>query len=350
MKFEGRQVSKMFLAAGEYEVRYTVTDSDGRAATALRPLRVFAVDNLENREQDFLVYSFCELLNSMPLDQLRREEALIGARLLREQGFYGGAAKILTALVERHWAEKKEVDSESAIRVAELLADALSKPQEAADFCRRQLERIKNQPAAAAALNLWLGRVLAGPLGQPDAALAALTKALADCGSTDKALRREILIALGDARLNLGEIDPAREALQEAQTLPPPEKTKAFDISSAALTVEAYLREDRLDEAEEEINKWLEIYPLERLSGYATILQSRLLAKREQLEPAARALEIFLKSDPKGTFEQVAMEQLADLYVKLARPDDARKMYESVLAGFQDPRLQDRVKRKLDRL
>lgn len=350
-QYLGGMLNKIFFAAGDYRVTLTVKDQAGHTARAARAFRVHAIDSLKVPDDVMTRPYFVDAALRMPPGKLTESSALGLARLLEDAGRTAEAAAAYQDLIERQWQGDKKVDPAAAEALVRMDVEQLRQPAAAEAMLRTQLGRAGAAGPVRARLLFQLGLLQLGPLGQPGPAAATLRAARlqTDSGAAPE-LRRDVLLALGDACRASAAEGEALAAYQAAEALTDKGGRKTYDRSSFALATEAYLRTGQLDEAAAELKKWTDLYPTERIAGYACILEARLMVKRRDLAGAAVYLERFLKCKPLGVFNQMALEDLGDLYGGLGRLAEARDTYQNMLGQFQDEAVQARIKKKMSEL
>jgi tetratricopeptide (TPR) repeat protein len=351
----GPAVEKMFFQRGDPAVTLAVRDAQGNSAEIKRPVRVLASDKLERVTEESIQTRFVQFLRNHPLpDTADRQSLMAAAYLCDTAGKPDEAIPLYRRLVDRSVAGGKgQIDAEAMTQLLGLaMNDALAKPEETADYASRLVAALPGNSLDKAALTIAVARLQLRRLARPGDALTTFQTAL-QC-LPQNALRqtreREALIGTGDAQRAMGHAPEAEEAYRKAQALPPPAKAQDYDVSSFALTAEATIRDKEFDEAQNVLDRWQEMYPVERLTGYASVLQSRIYAGRG-LRPAAIAeLETFLGCSPQGVFAQTALEDVGGLYEQGGDKDKARAAYDRILAGFQDPLVRQRVQARLQAL
>ena len=348
----GGKITKTFFRTGDARVTLSVRDDRGRTARTSRPFRVHAIDKPERTSERTVANRFVnEIRDDMP-QGLDRDGLVAAADLFRYSGHFGDAAALYRRAIDEAWNRTGRVEADVVVRLLELaLQDGFPRGPETENYARRQLPRL---PAGRAKARVYiaLGRLLMADSSRTEDALASLESALLHVpkNSRQRDLEREILIALGDAHRLRGQPAEAREAYARAQALSPPAKTQAFDVSSFALTAEAYIRGGEFEEAETVLERWRNLYPLERLTGYASVLQARVLAGQNKRHAAIAELEIFLAGGGNGVFVRTALEELGDFYQEEGNSARAVELYQHVLDAFQDEEVRQRVSMKLARL
>ncbi len=349
---EARQFSRVFFSSGDHEITLSVEDGRGRTATTTRPLRVRAVDRASSTDLEFIAESFADLVRSMPIDELNDDDMFVAADFLYRKGEYKAAVGPYRRWIERQWSQGLRPTGEAMLAVAEMLADHLDQPEPALRFCREQMKRLPENHPIRAMIGLKLGRLQFERFDQPDQALVTLDEARDALLAADQRedVLREIWIARGDACRALGRCDQAREAYHAAGSISTGKQARVYDMVSYGLMVESYLKQDLLEKAEPLMEEWIERFPQERLTGYASLLEARLRLARHDRDAAIIELETVLRCDPPAVYARQALEMLGGLYDDTFQPEKAIAAYQAIIDNYDDPEDRKRIKRKIEAL
>ncbi|MCX7017313.1 MAG: PKD domain-containing protein [Candidatus Sumerlaeota bacterium] len=349
---EGEQLPRMFFHKGDFSVKLTVADDKGRQASIERPFRVFAIDRGEPSDERMVGQAFANMIESVNLQQLAREDAVRAGRLLIAQDRSMSAAKLYETLLGA--PGEPAADTDLTIAYLDLMCGSLGQSERGVDVARRVLGRLDKDPVLAARLASRIGRAELDDLNRVDDALTDFKAAdlrLQGVKKPDPQMRRNTLIGLGDAQRALGQAEEARAAYEQAEAIHlPGQKKSPFDISSDALTVESHLLQREYDEAQRILDQWELEHPTERLEGYSSILRARLALARGDRAGAVLQLERFLSCKPVGVFAKQAMLLLAQCYEVSGEADKARALYLQLLEQFQDEDIQAQARQGMDRL
>jgi len=350
--YTGSPVEKLFLHKGQGRVTLTVKDAAGRQAQTTRPLELFAIDKMERSDLYDLTFVFLKALNEMPLDQLKTNDILAAAYLLRDQRRLNEASKLYRDFLERRLAKEKKLDVEILRHIVEIATEGHGTVEETESFLMKLLGRLDRQAPERAEVYFLLGRLQLDQMRAPDRALTSLQSArLALPATGDRTAERNIWIAIGDAHRARARVPEAREAYLQAEAIPlAQERRFDYDVSSYALTAEAHIRQGHLDEADAILGAWERKFPTERLVGYSSILKARVLAARDRRQQAAQEIETFLATKPQGVFLQNALLELGDIYAKMGRNRQAVEAYERLLREFEAQETREEVEKKLRQL
>jgi tetratricopeptide (TPR) repeat protein len=222
------------------------------------------------------------------------------------QTFWQGAAKVLGP---DQWKAECEVEA-ADILLNDLLRPADAKPLLEAATGRRgaidtatvasHLERVRGD---------WSARQ-----GDRAAALAAYAKATT---------------ALGDQR-NVAAQEAWRGALSRS--------------------TEAYLRDKDLDRARDELRRWQDEFPADKVQGYLPLLQARLLAARGKMAGAVAMAGDLLTVNPESPYADRILFLAADCEERRGRPDAARARLQSLLSDYPGSPLVTEAKTRIARI
>jgi tetratricopeptide (TPR) repeat protein len=350
-KARGAEVEKMFCRADDYQVKLTVNDDRNRASTVERPFRVHAVDNLEAGNDQFGRQTFAGVALSMKLDELDAPDAAAAAELLIDQQFHDEAAALYESILSRGDLDAGDLKLSEAY--LGLLLGPMEQPERGIKLTRRALSRVSKNVPLAVGLLLRIGRIEMDELARPQDALVDFKAAqlrLDGAKSDDAMLRRNVLIALGDGHRAQGHADEAYEAYAAAEAIVLPNvDVKPFDVSSYALTVESHLLRRQYDEARKILDQWENEHPTERLTGYSSLLRSRLEFRQGNLKKAIGEIEAYLSCDPVGLFAKQALLHLGDLCLRAEKGARAKEVFQQVLDQFQDEEATKAARRGLQR-
>jgi tetratricopeptide (TPR) repeat protein len=271
--------------------------------------------------------------------------------LLEGEEEYESAAKLYREALLYHQRKNQNIIAPIIIRYLQLAAHAqFENSQTVYNDIIQILQRIPEEEPKRHVIYLALSQLELNKLDKPDAALASARSALQHIGQAPWSIRAQIWTALGDAHKFKGNAEEAKQAYEKAEAFFERRRRPPFEISSFALTAEAFLERNELEEARKIIEEWQNNYPAERLTGNLTILKARLLIKEKRPQDAVRELKAYLGCDAYGVFAQQALELLADIYAREKQDALARASYQRLLTEFQDDDLKKRVEAKIERL
>jgi len=353
-KTVGPKISKMFFRGGDFVVKLTIRDDQGREASVERPFRVHAIDRAGERDEGFVAQAFANFAEAMNLDQLSGPDAASAGRLLVDQKRAVKAGQLYETLLLREPGPSGGPDLTLVRGYLDLMAESLEQPERAVEVGRRILARMDKNPAPGAQTLMRLARIELDQLRRPEEALTDFKAAdlrLKEAKGADSSVRRDLLIGMGDAFRALGRREEAYAAYAEAEAIPAPNaRNNPFDISSYALTVESWLLRREYDEARAILDQWEREHPTERLVGYSSILRARLEMGQGNYQKAVGELQTCLACKPVGAFAKQAMLLLAQVYQVGGEADKAREVYAKALEQFQDEDVQQVARRGMEQL
>ena len=349
--YTGDPVDKLFMHKGTFRVTLTVT-AGGRKYSTTRPVKVFPIDKMERADIYDLTFQFLKAIKTTPLNQLQTSDLLAAAHLLRDQRHLAEAVQVYRDYLEQKFRAEGKLDIAILREVLAVSADGYGKFQQLEKYVSGLLAHLKQNAPERADVYYLLGRLQLDDLNAPERALTSFQSARLALGqSSDTALQRQVWIALGDAHRKMGKTDEARKAYVKAQEIPLPNETPHdYDVSSYALTAEAYIRKGHLDEARDIIDEWERKFPTEKLVGYSSILKARVMARSKKRRQATDEIEAFLATKPQGVFLQNALLELGDIYAQMGRTRQARETYERLLKEFETQENREAVQEKLRKL
>lgn len=251
-------------------------------------------------------------------DAIRRDKALLLAAVFEKEGRYDEALRMLSAAEGRVTAGALKAGL--ALRAGEI-----------------RMTRQRDLKGAAADFT----RVLTAYATARDDAVRWATIRLADVhrkqGDRDRAT------ALYE---KAAAIDPLGRPFD--QSLVRPGAPKAVRVSAYARTVEAYIRERQLDDAEMLLNSWEWDYPEEKLKGHSALLRARLWAARHDHRRAAEEAEDLAAFDERNPYVPEALLLAGQSYEKLADTKRAVATYRRLVSEYPEsplvPQAQERLK------
>jgi tetratricopeptide (TPR) repeat protein len=141
--------------------------------------------------------------------------------------------------------------------------------------------------------------------GDLDAAYNEYDKVVSRFRGLDDNIVRITKIRLGDIHRERGERAEAERRYREAEELKLSRiKPQAEEARRGALAhvAETYLRQRNLEECESALNIWEWEYPLEKLSGYSTLVRARLELARKKPAEVIKQVETLLKVNPESAY------------------------------------------------
>lgn len=358
------------------EVEWTWDFGDGQTATGAEPRHVYLTEGmytvtlrgklgaktlertnriwvsrpwrLQARDETEPAKRYAELVAEYDFAKLPDAALAEAVLLLDSVGNDAGVIRAGAALVAR-----ERIDGESARAAMDRLAEALreaGRPEEAVAVLERAAGRVAN-PAVAAELLVWAGRVMLDDLREPDGAERRFRRALEEYAHVTTAPPiRQARIGLGDVHLARGERDKAAAAYEEAGRGRLGGRSPLVARGSFARQIEAWIREGEFAAAEEKLEQWADTLPADRLGGYLTLMRVRLLTARKRHADAAYHAVKLVNANPGSTHAPELLKLAAEARHELGeseRVDEilrriVREYPESPLAGKAAKLLADR--------
>lgn len=203
----------------------------------------------------------------------------------------------------------------------------------------------------AGEVRLWYKRDTAG-------AGAVFEQVLSQYGTIrDDAVRRAT-IRLADVRRKQGDREKAVALYEQAAAIKPidqpfqqslvrPGAPKAIRVSSYARTVEAFIFEKNLADAELLLDSWEWDYPKEKLKGHSALLRARLWAARGDHRQAADEAEDLAAFDERNPYVPEAVFLAAQSYEALKDAARAAAAYRRILNDYPESPLVPEAKKRL---
>ncbi len=346
---EGVEITRPFFSKKTYSVKLTTEDHSGRLSTVKWPLKVFAFEKSENSHEGAVVRYFLNRVKTFPVYNCDATAVDNVGVFLESEKQLAQAESLYREAIRHHRKSGQEVPVILLIRLATLATDLeYKKPESTYTFIVENAQFIKPDHPQRTEFYTALSRLENFRLHKPDLALSSARTALRTMQKSPWLLQRDTWIAVGDANKFQGNANEARDAYTKAMERARGQGLPAFQVSSYALTVESYLQRNELNAAAQILESWQLDFPLERMTGSASILQAKLYAARGQSDAAIYELEGFLSCQSYGVFAQQAWELMGDILSKEKKYSEARKAYQELLSNFQDEALQKRVNQKLN--
>jgi TolA-binding protein len=112
-------------------------------------------------------------------------------------------------------------------------------------------------------------------------------------------------------------------------------------------SAEAFLRDKELDRALEELRRWQDEFPGDKLEGYLPLLQARYWVARGKLLNAIAVAGDLTAASPDSPYADRLVYLAAECEEKLGHPDRARAGYQALLTDYPGSPLVPSAKQKL---
>ncbi len=207
-------------------------------------------------------------------------------------------------------------------------------------------------PFARAAMYTGAGRVLLDYLDNDPKAEQMFAAALkfADRGN-DPAIRAA-WVGAGDVHRRRGDGAKALAAYEKAASMgrEMPANQQAVRVGSLSRSIEYYIREKNLEEAETMLREWDLEFPTHKLNGYSTLLWVRFYQAGGQHERAVREAGDLVAAAPRSNYAPQLLLLAADSRVALDQPAKARALLDHLLSVYPTSPLTADAKKKLSDL
>jgi tetratricopeptide (TPR) repeat protein len=237
--------------------------------------------------------------------------------------------------------------------VGGLLRDAGDDPEAAFTFWQGCVKVLRPE-AWKAECELEAADLAMGALGRAEPARPLLDSAavrLAQGG--EPALVGRLNRVWGDWYSRKGDRSSARAAYARAAAALPSRKSAVEqDAWRGALSrsTEEFLRTGAFDRARDELRRWQEEFPVDKLEGYLTFLQARYWAARSRWPQAIALAGDLLAVNPDSPYADRLAFLAAGCEEKLNHPDRARAAYQSMIADYPGSPLVGEARKKLSAL
>ncbi|MFO0908019.1 MAG: PKD domain-containing protein [Isosphaeraceae bacterium] len=271
-------------------------------------------------------------------------------RVFDHAGMPDRAAKAGRAgLAGRKNVEEKDA-LEAARKIGELLRDRLADPAAAASFWAEAAQAFKpplwKAEAEVEAADLTLNELL--DLAKARTLLDAATARPGVMTSPE--LASTLHRVWGDWHARKGDRAAAQSEYEKAMLSRSDSRTTAEQDAwrgAFSRSAEAYLRDNQLDQARDELRRWERTFPADKLQGYLSLLQARLLAARgRHAQAIARATDLVAAS-PDSPYADRALFLAADSAERSGNHLRARALLEGVVNDYPGSPLVAEAKKRL---
>ncbi|HAU38549.1 MAG TPA: hypothetical protein DCX07_12640, partial [Phycisphaerales bacterium] len=112
--------------------------------------------------------------------------------------------------------------------------------------------------------------------------------------------------------------------------------------------VEAYLRDRKLRDAEDYLDRWEQALPADKLEGFSTLYRVRLRMDQKQYATAAREAETLVRVSPASNYAPELLLMAAECYGKLGDAQAAKAALKRVVEKYPESSLAVTARKKLD--
>ena len=204
-----------------------------------------------------------------------------------------------------------------------------------------------------AALALAAGEVSLEQLDSPDLAEKEFRRVATQYASASRDTMRRAYVGLGDAYRAKGNCAKAKECYDQAAEIPISKdefRRSAVQVGAYSRAVDMYLRDGKLDHAEDFLDAWEWEFPAERLHGYSTLLRARVLVARGDHRNAARSLDRLVLVNPTSPYAADCLMLAAQCYVKVGDKKKAAAVLRQVVDEYKDSPLNAEAAKQLKQM
>lgn len=344
----------IYLAPGIYKVTMKSSgESESQAIINRVPIHRALVFADEKHPGD-------QLAQYLPILDKYSPSGLDGRSLLQLVRAFdqaGHAARAVKAGQAGILAIAKPTDETSVLEtvrlVGDLLRDKVDDPKAAVAFWEGAVKVLLPETwkaefeieAADNALNQLL---------QADHAKKLLDSAAARLGQgREPALAGRLSRVLGDWHARKGDKAAARAAYARAMTVLDSRKSAVeLDAWRGAFSrsTEEFLRDKAYDRAREELRKWQEQFPIDRVEGYLTLLQARYCAARSRWAQVIALAGDLVAINPESAYADRLVYLAAQSEEKQGHGDRARAAYQALITDYPGSPLVKEARTKLGAL
>jgi tetratricopeptide (TPR) repeat protein len=147
-------------------------------------------------------------------------------------------------------------------------------------------------------------------------------------------VRRLAAIRIGDAHLELGQVQQAREAYLAVPVSDADRRNAAILSEGYGLSVERSLAEGKCDDALETINTWEWRLPEVKLAGYSSLLRVRVALKQGRTREVERYCRLIIDVLVEDAYKPEAYAALIRVLLQAGDTAKAAKRYEELRTNF----------------
>ena len=209
--------------------------------------------------------------------------------------------------------------------------------------------QVTKDPRAAAALLSRAGRVYLERLGQPGKALTLFERVVHKHGPlTSFAAIRDARIGLGDVHRIRGDQAKAKAAYEDAGIGPLRRAGGAVLIrGDFARHVEDFIRRKDMTAASNKLKQWQNIFPMDKLDGYWSLLLVQLRTAQARYPEAAAEAEILVGVNPESNHAPRLLMLASEAYRKLGKAAKAVETLKRVVKDYAESALTAEARRQL---
>jgi len=352
----------IYLGTGQYKVTLTMKGQEASFSTTnaiivdrdwpnqikrnIDDLRVYA---FVVRKYDFSSMNAAALASAMELfAKVRKglkDEKDKKMRALQQREMMSAYEKAAHFLLYTNLPADDELLLDKTDEYAEALLER-KKYDEMNNLYLLTLKRLK-KPVMKADAAIKIGNINVIYLENYKAAETFFNKVITEFKVEDFKTLRRAYIGLGDTFRIIDDYEKCLSFYRKAAAISVTDKrTYAKDEArkgGLSRMIEFYIREGDHETATEKLQTWLWEYPLDRLSGYASILiaKNHVLVKNYRL--AVNELLAVARVTPKNNYADEALYLAAEYLMKMGQNEQAQKVLRQILSRYPETPLKEKV-------
>ena len=200
-------------------------------------------------------------------------------------------------------------------------------------------DRMKD-PKMKAEVAIQIGNLNVFYLHKYKAAENFFNKVISELKVTDFNITRKAYLGLGDAYRFIGDRDKCEDYYKKAAAIDVTGK-RTYAQNEArkgglSRMIEDYIRLEDHETATDLLDTWLWEYPLDRLSGYASILIAKNCVLVGQYDLATNELLSIGRVDPKNNYADEALFLAAQYLIKMRKKPEALELLKKILVEYPE--------------
>lgn len=333
----GAKVQHVYFINGMHTVTLTGKTVGG---TLVRSNRIYVTRPWQSVTKNRLdsIKDHAKIAAGYSFDKLEPAAMVEAAYLFQRTGRKDGLMKVGAAFVSRRTVTKK-----TASRLVPIYAEALVAAGQADKAMEVLLAgaKLERDSVGGAQLMVLAGRICVEHLNDPPQAMTLFNLAVRKYGAlTSSIWIRRARIGVGDAWRLTGDGAKAREAYEIAGPAPPRRSGgKALARGDFARQIEDYIRRGDLTVAEEQLTRWQDAFPADKLDGYWSLLRAKMLVRGKSYLAAAREAETLVRVTPTSHHAPELLMLAAEAYRQGGKAAKATATLQRVIKEYAESAL-----------
>jgi len=343
----GSPVEHVYLRDGDYKVTLTLATA-AHHFSVTQTVHVTRNWERQIRPSPDKAKGYLPILSKYDFENMPPEYVVIAARYFDELGQQETVVRLCRAALSKANAIPIDRQYEMALLLKDVAKDAETARMAIQAFHTIEAKSRDMRRQAAAALAA--GEMGLNVLHRPDLAEKEFSRVATKYASADRDTLRHALVGLGDVYREKGNYEKAKECYGKASEIRTGReefRKMAVQIGAYSRAVDNYLRDGKLDDAENFLDAWEWEFPAERLRGYSSLLRGKLLAAQGDPRGAARALEGLALVNPRSPYAAECLMLAAKCYLKTGDRKKAAAVLRQVVAEYKDSPLNPDAVKKL---